>query len=141
MSDKTGIRYKLIDHTADIGIVAYGNDLVESFSNAAFGLFSLITDVSKIQETDSIDIEVNSSDMESLLVNWLNELIFIFETRHILFRKFDIQEMSEKSIKAICYGEQYNPRRHKLEREIKSTTYHMLEIDRNNNEVKVIFDI
>jgi len=60
---------------------------------------------------------------------------------HLLFKRFDIPEFTEHSLKAICWGERYNASRHRLKIGVKSATYHMLQVDREKNRVQVIFDV
>ena len=134
-------RYRLIEHTADIGLVAYGKTLAEAFGNAAYGMFSIIAELKKVKEVEPRRIELEGNDLEGLLFDWLNTLIYFFDTETLLFKRFDIGELNEKGLKAICYGERYDPSRHQLKIGVKSSTYHMLKVDREKNRVRVIFDI
>jgi len=134
-------RFQLIEHTADTGLVAYGGSLAEAFANAAYGLFSIITEVNKVREVESLSVTVNAEDTESLLFNWLNHLIYIFDVEHLLLKRFDITDITEQNLKAVCRGEKYDPARHQLKTGVKSATYHMLKADSDQNEVQVIFDV
>ena len=134
-------RFQLIEHTADTGLVAYGSSLAEAFANAAYGLFSIITELNKVREVESRSVAVSTGDAESLLFEWLNHLIYVFDVEHLLFKRFDITEITEHNLKATCWGEKYNPSRHHLKLGVKSTTYHMLKVDREKNRVQVIFDV
>jgi SHS2 domain-containing protein len=135
--------FEILDHTADIGIIAYGADVKELFSNAALALFSLITELESIQEKLHLDLEVGSEDRDSLLVEWLNELIYFFDAKHILFNRFDIESLTYKALKATCYGEDFDPNKHKIKRGVKAATYHMLRLDTDNSGYKaqIILDI
>ena len=73
--------FEVLDHTADIGIIAYGADLKQAFANAAKGLFSLITSLDDVEEALHRDIELTAADPESLLVDWLNELVYLLRCR------------------------------------------------------------
>ena len=134
-------RFQLIEHTADIGLIAYGNDLAEAFANAACCLFSIIAETSRVRRVESRLVEVDAEDAESLLFNWLNHLIYIFDVEHLLFKRFDITEFTEHNLKATCWGERYDPSRHQLKLGVKSATYHMLKVDGVRNTVQVIFDV
>ena len=134
-------RFKLLEHTADIGVVAYGRDLAEAFANAAYGLFSIIVDLRSVRQVEARTVEISEQDGESLLFEWLNHLIYIFDVEKLLFRRFDITEFDGKQLKAICYGEKYDPSRHRLKLGVKSATYHMMKIDAEKNQVQVIFDV
>jgi len=135
--------YEIIDHTADVGIIAYGADVEELFSNAALALFSLITEPERIEEKLHVDLEVNSEGRDSLLVEWLNELIYLFDVKHILFNRFDIESLTHNDLKATCYGENFDPMRHKIKIGVKAATYHMLRLEKNGGGYKsqIIFDI
>jgi len=135
--------FEIIDHTADVGIIAYGMDVKELFSNAALALFSLITEPESIEEKLRRDLEIVSEDRDSLLIEWLNELIYLFDAEHILFTRFDIENLSYNQLKATCYGESFDPLRHKIKTGVKAATYHMLKVDKDGSGYKaqVIFDI
>ena len=135
--------FEIIDHTADVGIIAYGMDAKELFSNAALALFSLITEPESIEEKLRRDLEIVSEDRDSLLIEWLNELIYLFDAEHILFTRFDIENLSYNQLKATCYGESFDPLRHKIKTGVKAATYHMLKVDKDGSGYKaqVIFDI
>ena len=134
--------FEIIDHTADVGIRAYGVNIGQAFANAARALFSLITELDNINEVLHRDIEVAAPDQESLLVKWLNELIYLFDAESIIFRSFDITQLNNTQLKARSYGEKVDNSRHKLKTGVKAATYHMLKIDKNNiYKVQVLFDI
>jgi SHS2 domain-containing protein len=135
--------FEIIDHTADIGIIAYGADVKELFSNAALALFSLITEPESIEEKSHLNLKVSSEDRDSLLVEWLNELIYFFDAKHILFNRFDIESLTHNELKATCHGEDFDPMKHKIKRGVKAATYHMLKLDKNSDGYKaqIILDI
>ena len=134
-------RFEFIEHTADVGLIAYGKTLAEAFANAAYGMFSIITEPDAVREVESRRVEVSEMDMEAMLFEWLNSLIYYFDVETLLFRSFDIVEFKEGHLRAICRGEKYDPSRHHLKTGVKSATYHLLEVDREKNQVQVIFDI
>jgi len=135
--------FEVIDHTADAGIIAYGADVKELFSNAALALFSLITEPQSVEEKLHLDLEVGSEDRGSLLVEWLNELIYLFDVKHILCSRFNIDSLTDNELKATCYGEDFDPMKHKIKIGVKAATYHMLKLDKSCDGYKaqIIFDI
>jgi SHS2 domain-containing protein len=134
--------FEIIDHTADIGIAAYGADLKEAFANAAYALFSLMVDIEEVGDTSCHQVEVTAEDHSELLVAWLNELIYLFEVENVLFKRFEIGELSETKLKAGCYGEKIAPERHKIKMGVKAATYHMLRVEEGDGfRVQVLFDI
>ncbi len=134
--------FEILDHTADVGIIAYGADLKQAFANAARALFSLITELDDVKEVTHRDIEVEAGDIESLLVAWLNELVYRFDTEGILFKRFEISQLDNSHLEARGYGEKADVSRHRLKIGVKAATYHMLKVDKNDGyRVQVVFDI
>ena len=134
--------FEIINHTADVGIIAYGADMSQAFANAARALFSLITELDDVEEVLHRDIELTATDEESLLVEWLNELVYQFDTENILFKRFDIVQLNKTQLKARSYGEKVDSSRHKLKTGVKAATYHMLKVDQGDGcKVQVLFDI
>ena len=134
-------RFQLIEHTADVGLVAYGKTLAEAFANAAYGLFSITAELKTVKETETRQMELSEEDAEALLFEWLNSLIYLFDIEMILFKRFEITDFDGHRLRAVCYGEKYDSSRHQLKTGVKAATYHMLKVDREKNQVQVIFDI
>jgi len=95
-------RFELIEHTADMGLVAYGHDLAEAFANAAYGLFSIIADLGRVQERESCQVELKEEDTETLLFEWLNYLLYVFDVEMLLLKRFDIERFDGSALTAIC---------------------------------------
>lgn len=134
--------FEIVNHTADVGIIAYGADTKQAFANAARALFSLITELNDVAEVLYRDIELIAPDEESLLVEWLNELIYLFDVENIIFKRFDIIKLNHTQLKARSYGEKVNSLKHKLKTGVKAATYHMLKVDKSDGcKVQVLFDI
>jgi SHS2 domain-containing protein len=134
-------RFELIEHTADIGLKACGKSLPEAFANAAYGMFSIIADLGGVKEVEKRRVEINENDVDGLLFEWLNRLLYYFDVEGLIFKRFDIVEFEDKHLTADCHGEKYDASRHHLKLGVKSATYHMLEVDRARNRVQVIFDV
>ena len=135
--------YELIDHTADVGVKAYGKTLSEAFENAAKGMFDIITDSSEIESIGQYDIELEAPDLEQLLVDWLSELLFLNSAKNLVFGffKIDLDEKNKK-LTAKVFGEKFDLSKHKIGAEIKAVTYHMLEVKKKKPfHVQVLFDI
>lgn len=136
--------YEYIEHTADMGLLVRGKNLSELLKNAAQGLFETIAVVDTIDETDSIEIHLTTESVEDLFVRWLDELIFQHETKEIFFKRADIKNCSETEISATVYGEPANFDKHEVYTEIKSVTYHQLQVVRKRDGswfAQVIFDL
>jgi SHS2 domain-containing protein len=135
--------YEVIEHTADIGIIAYGNDLSNCFTNAAHGMFDLITNSSSIDEKGEYQIELSANDLEQLLVDFLSELLFLHSSRNLIFGLFNvILNLKKCSLSAIVKGEKFNLSKHRYGMEIKAVTYHLIEVHQTPPFfVKILFDI
>ena len=136
--------FRFIDHTADIGVVAYGADIGQVFVNMARALFSLITEPDAVAESLSRDIELEAPDEESLLIAWLNELIYLFDTEHVLFKRFEVSVLNGERLKARAWGEKADPSHHQLKTGVKAATYHRLSLTGDSDKgyrAQVIFDI
>ena len=136
-------RYEVTDHTADIGITAYGKDLADLMANAARGMLSLIVDPQTVNSMVTMEIELEERDGITLLVAWLNALLYELDVNHLLFREFDIVIHGETKLSAVCRGERLDPDKHSLIREVKAATYHNLDItmEKGIYSAAIIFDI
>ena len=120
-------KYELIEHTADVGIKAYGETLTQAFCHAAEAMFSLMTDGSVIQYVETRTIDLIADDLEQLLVDFLSELLYLCDTEGLVFSDFDIN-IETTQLTGKISGEPFNPDVHKRGLDIKAVTYHMLEV-------------
>lgn len=135
--------FEILDISGDAGIRAFGHNLPELFSNAATGMYSLITDINDIQQNRTLEVTVQGSSLEGLLVSFLNELVFHFDTYGFIGKSIEIRTLDNTSITATISGEEFDLSRHKGKLLIKAATYHKLKIGKRNDlwEAEVIFDI
>lgn len=133
-------KYEFIEHTADIGIKAYGKNLSEAFENAALGMFDIISDTTKIDSVGEYMIELKADNIDQLLVDWLSELLYIHETKNVLLTSFNV-ELDKNKLRARVYGEKLDKKKHPIKNEIKAVTYHILEVNEKKGYVQVLFDI
>ncbi|HDP70183.1 MAG TPA: archease [Actinobacteria bacterium] len=136
-------RFDILEHTADVGIVAYGKSLKEVFENTALGMFSLIVDPRTVRERVCYDVRVENEEKEDLLVEWLNELLYIFEVNKVVFKKLKALRLKdERFLEAKACGERIDLRRHQFEIQIKGCTYHELRVEKDKTwRAQVIFDV
>jgi SHS2 domain-containing protein len=133
--------YELVEHTADVGIKAFGKTVAEAFEHAARGMFDIITDESTIDPVGQYDIELEAPDREQLLVDWLSKLLFLNDAQDLVFGKFQVTLTGNK-LSASVFGEKYDTKKHRMGVEIKAVTYHMLQVNQNEPIfVQVLFDI
>jgi SHS2 domain-containing protein len=137
--------YEFKEHTADIIARAYGDTLEEAFAAVARAMFDLITAGADIQATQEHEFEIESIDLEGLLVTFLSDLIVLHETEDMVFDQFQVTLDGEHRLSAICRGEKFDPRRHGGGTAVKGVSYHLMEIEKSDNQgpyhVQVLFDI
>lgn len=137
------VPYEAFEHTADIGLHAYGSTLAELFIHAALGMESLMVAPDQVRPLVSREINARGHDLVSLLVDWLDKLIFLFDTEFLLVCACEIQAISETELTARVFGEPYDPQRHELSSAIKAVTWHEASVERTAEgyRASIIFDI
>ncbi|MBM3933610.1 MAG: archease [SAR202 cluster bacterium] len=136
--------YDYFEHTADIGVAARGATFEQALAQAAVGMFNLIADLSTVREMHSRHIAVTSTDRETLVVDWLNELLFHYEAHDFLPVAYSVKVAPEgASLTAECRGESADSQRHRLRPAVKAATYHGLSVrqDRREWQIRVVLDI
>jgi len=135
--------YEVFDHTADLGLRIRAATLEVLFAEAAEALFSLIVGgVGAIESRETVQFEVAGEELDFLLFDWLNELLFTFESRHLLLKDFQVR-ISEGRLVAQATGEPFDRQRHPMEHEVKAITYHGLLVEQQSDGwlAEVILDI
>jgi SHS2 domain-containing protein len=135
--------YETFAHTADIGLSVQAAQLSDLFADAAKGLFSiLVENPEDVRPVREVDFEIAGEQTDFLLFDWLNELLYRFETERLLFCEFH-PTISEAGLTARALGEAADENRHRLAHEVKAVTYHQLAVERTSSgwEARVIFDI
>jgi len=120
--------YRIFDHTADLGVEIYGIDEQDLFRNAAVALFGIMTDVGLVHVRGEWEVFAEGSDLEELLVNFLREILYMYNGEGLLLKECVIFEMDNFHIKGIVKGEPFSEERHHMNIEIKAVTYHRVEI-------------
>lgn len=140
---REGRLFEILDHTADIGLIIYGKDLETLFKNAGEAFFSLITDIKKVRPREERLIELPPAPLERLMVEWLNELLYLHEVETLLFNRFDIQSVGGEGLRAVVKGEFFREEIHEIKTVVKAVTYHQIEVKQRDGEWKarVILDL
>ncbi len=142
--------FKIIEHTADVGIKVWAHTLKELFEEAAMGMVSQIYDPSKIQPVESVPLTLRAETFEELFLMWLKEILFIIENERRIFSAFQIEKENFSArnpkflnIQALLKGEKLDMSRHDICKEIKGITRHGFYIKRNGPwwEANILFDI
>lgn len=138
-------KFELVEHTADIGLVAYGKTKEELFENAGEGLFSIITDITSISPIEDFSISTSGEDLEDLFICWLNELIYFWEVNKVLLCKFRVSIKEDTFLEGKISGEKFNHDKHAIEHGVKAVTYYNFKLEYDNKNkiwtAKVIIDV
>jgi SHS2 domain-containing protein len=137
--------YELIDHTADLGIKVEGDSLAQLFENAAFALIHLIFgQIPKPGEkTTTASVSIEGEDLSDLMVNWLSEVLYLFEGEKKIVCNIKVSDISENRLRALLTLIDFDREKHAVQCEIKAVTYHQLSVTQENSRWKatVIFDV
>ncbi len=133
--------YHIFDHTADLGIEVKASSKEGVFETLGKALFSELIE-GEIEENQEDNIKISASSYESLLVKFVNELLYRFEVMEWIFSSFSCI-LSNHTIKCKCYGEKFDPQKHIQKREIKAATYHDLKFKEEDGiwVARIILDI
>ena len=135
--------FETFDHTADIGLRVRASSLEELFADAARGLTSLLLEnPEEVRPTIEDSIALPSSEIDYLLFDWLNELLFRFESQGLLFAEFTIR-IDDQGLQATMRGEHCDRTRHRMAHEVKAITYHGLSVEQTESgwQTELILDI
>jgi len=135
--------WRLLDHTADLGIEVEGSSLEELFARAGETVFELMVELNTVETTVSRKLVIEGADLPDLWVNYLREVLYLWGGEGLLMKKVDVNQLTDTYLEATLYGEPYDSRKHALMMEIKAVTYHKAEVVRTPEGWKgrVIFDV
>ncbi len=140
-------KYKFLEDVAiaDIAYEAYGKNLEELFENAAFAIFEMSANLETVDAKEKIEFEVESDKIENLLYDFLSEILFLKDSKYMVFKKVEVMIKQNKKyhLKTIIEGDTINPQKQQLENDIKAVTMHMFEVKKEKNiwKATVVVDI
>jgi SHS2 domain-containing protein len=136
--------YETFEHTADLGLRVRADDIDGLFAEAGRGLFSMIVaSLDEVRPIEEVSLGVVGAEVDYLLFDWLNELLYIFETRRLVLAEFEVK-VADGGVQATARGEPFDPGRHRSEHEVKAITYHELKVEQQADGTwlaEVIVDI
>jgi SHS2 domain-containing protein len=143
------VAFEYLDHTADTAVRLRARDGPDLFREATRALLSILLDEAAsapVAEAQSVAVRLEAEDPEALLIDYLNEMIFLFDTRRFLPSGLEVETLrlgKPALLDAVAKGETYDPSRHKAKTEIKAATFHGLAIRRTGDglEADVVFDL
>lgn len=140
--------YSIVEHTADVGIFAWGPDPKRAFAEATWGMFAIALgqdpqDWHGSGQPQTLDVEVEGQTWDELLVNWLAELVFHFDVNGFIPREINFKECAPPRCSARLEGVSLGDPEEAGGVGIKAVTYHQLavRVSAEKTELQVIFDI
>jgi SHS2 domain-containing protein len=141
------VSIKFLDHPSDVYVEVRAKSLEEAFALSGMAVYEVMTDVSRVGKVEKVEVTVEGFDLHSLLYNWLEELIYLFDSKGFLGSEVEVEELVGDDngfrLKAVITGERYDDKRHESKTAIKAATYHLMEIKREDDEyvVRFVLDI
>ena len=137
-------KYRLTKHQSELAVRVTGESQSTLFANSAFALFDvMVMDVDKVESRERIPLEVEGTDRDDLMVNWMRELLYLYQGGGYLLREFLIREVKDTFVKAEVSGEKIDPDRHEIKQEIMAVAFHKSRMDKTGNQwtAHLIFEV
>jgi SHS2 domain-containing protein len=138
------VPYEFFEHTADIGVTAYGTTLSELFHNAVSAMYNALGKFELSSHDVQRTLNVQADSAEDLLHDWLAELLYELETHHVLYEQIDLTKVDRTSLSARLCGGTIDFARSQTNEEIKAVTYHQLRVEQTPDgtwRATMIFDV
>src|SRR5258706_14984527 len=136
-------KYRITTHQSELAVRITGNSQADLFTNSAFALFDVMTDIANVETKEAIPLEVEGSDRDDLMVNWMRELLYLYQASGYLLREFKIVEVKDTMVKAEVSGEKIDPDRHEIKQEITTVAFHKSGMANTGNQwiAQLIFEL
>jgi len=127
-------KYRTVSRASDLAVKIFGTSQAELFANSAFALFDLMTDVDKVELRDHLPLEVEGVDRDDLMVNWMRELLYLYQGSGYLLKEFAVREVRDNYIRGQVSGEKFDPDRHEMQREIRAVVPHQSRMEKTGEQ-------
>ncbi|HZD40945.1 MAG TPA: archease [Terriglobales bacterium] len=136
-------RYRVTTRQSELAVKIFGTSQGALFVNSAWALFDVMTDVDKIEIRDRLPLEVEGADRDDLMVNWMRELLYLYQGSGYLLKEFHIREAKDTRVVAEVCGEKIDPDRHEIKQEIAAVAYHQSRMDKTGDQwtAQLIFEL
>ena len=136
-------KYRLTRNQSELAVRVVGDSQADLFANSATALFDVMADIEKIEIKERIPLEVEGTDRDDLMVNWMRELLYLYQGSGYLLKEFKIHEVKDSIVKAEVCGEKIDPDRHEIKQEIGAVAVHKSRMQKTGSQwiAQVIFEI
>lgn len=126
--------YRITKRQSELAVRVTGNSQADLFANSAFALFDVLTDVEAIEIKEKLPLEVEGNDRDDLMINWMRELLYLFQGSGYLLKEFQIHDVKDKVVKAEVRGEKIDPDRHEIKQEIAAVASQHGRMEKTGNQ-------
>jgi SHS2 domain-containing protein len=135
--------YEYFDVAADVGIAAWGGDIAECLRQCALGVFNLIVPTAAVSPVELREVGARGTPLETLLVNWLNECLYVHELEGFVVADVGRLELTPTGVHGLLHGEPLDRARHPRGTVVKAATFHGLDLHQAPDRVtaRVVLDI
>lgn len=128
--------FELFEHKADVGVRGIGKSLEEAFAECGKAMFSVMVELGKVEAKEPVKMEVEAADKEQLLVNFLNELLYLRDVKEMVFSRFDlyITEGAKWVLKGRAFGEKLEKEKHSIKGDVKAASFHQLKVEEGDGK-------
>jgi SHS2 domain-containing protein len=135
--------YEYFDVAADVGVRAWGPTLAGAFAEVARGVLALAIAPEEVVERDRREVRAQGDTPESLLVNWVNECLYVHEIEGFATHRVEVTTLSPDFVHGLLHGEEIDPGRHRPGTVVKAATYHQASVREaaDGAEVRLIVDV
>jgi SHS2 domain-containing protein len=137
-------KYRITKHQSELAVKVVGASQADLFANSAYTLFDvMVADLDKVDCKDHIPLQIEGTDRDDLMVNWMRELLYLYQGSGYLLKDFQIREVKDTIVKAEVAGEKIDPDRHEIKQEIAAIAFHKSRMDKTGNQwtAQVIFEV
>ncbi|MBN2067322.1 MAG: archease [Candidatus Diapherotrites archaeon] len=129
--------FETFEHKADIGIRGIGNSREEAFGECARAMFSVMANLEKVEAKEEDEVKAESQDIEGLLVQFLNELLYLRDVKERLYSRFDLYIINDAEgwkLNGKAFGESIEKDKHSIKTDVKAASYHQLKVEEKNGK-------
>jgi len=136
-------KYRITNHQNEMAVRITGGSQADLLVNSSQALFDVMVDAEKIEIKERLPLEVEGADRDELIVNWLRELLYLYQSGGYLLKEFNITEVKDTVVKAEVCGEKIDPDRHEIKQEIATVAEHKSRMQKTGNQwvAQVIFEL
>ena len=140
---ETQKKYRLTRNQSELVVRITGDSQADLFANSATALFDVMANIENVQIEERIPLEVEGTDRDDLMVNWMRELLYLYQGSGYLLKEFNVREVKDTIVKAEVCGEKIDPDRHEIKQEIGAVAFHKSRMQKTGNQwiAQVIFEI